>query len=55
MECRGAAVALDFFAGDQWKMRAQHDFGERIVATPVIRNGQIFVRTDQALYCFETH
>jgi outer membrane protein assembly factor BamB len=42
-------------AGRQWETVAHHDFGERIMATPVIRDGQIFVRTDQALYCYGTH
>ena len=47
---RGVLTVLQ--AGRQWKTLAQHNFGERIVATPVIRAGQIFVRTDQALHCF---
>ncbi len=38
-------------AGD-WEVISSHDFGERTVATPVISDGKIYVRTEQALYCF---
>ena len=39
-------------AGAEWEVLDSHDFGERIMATPVIRDGQIFVRTDVGLHCF---
>lgn len=35
-----------------WKVIGSRDFKERIMATPVIRDGKIYVRTDAALYCF---
>jgi outer membrane protein assembly factor BamB len=30
-----------------------HDFGERTMATPIIADGRIYLRTEKALYCFE--
>lgn len=39
-------------AEGQWDVLAYHDFGERIVATPVLEGGRIYLRTDEALYCF---
>lgn len=39
-------------AGRVWKTVGSHDFKERIMATPVIKDDAIFVRTDKALYCF---
>jgi outer membrane protein assembly factor BamB len=54
-----------FFAGDQgvvsiianepdWRVIASHDFRERIYATPLASGGRLFIRTEQALYCFQT-
>lgn len=40
-------------AGREWEVLGSHDFGERIVATPVAVDGQLFIRTDNGLYCFE--
>jgi len=40
-------------AGRDWSILASHDFGERILATPAIKDGYIYVRTDDAMYCFE--
>ena len=40
-------------AGRAWEVIGSHDFGERIMATPVATDGQLFVRTDDALYCFQ--
>jgi outer membrane protein assembly factor BamB len=31
---------------------SSHDFGERTMATPVIVDGEIYLRTEKALYCF---
>lgn len=31
----------------------KRDFGERTMATPVIAEGRVYLRTEQALYCFE--
>jgi len=45
-------VITVFEAGRQWKKLSSHDFGERIMATPVIADSSIYVRTDDALYCF---
>ena len=39
-------------AGKEWKVISSHDFGERIMATPVISEGVFFIRTDDALYSF---
>jgi outer membrane protein assembly factor BamB len=41
-------------AGRQWEAISHYNFDEPIMATPVIHGGQIFVRTDQALYRFGT-
>jgi hypothetical protein len=30
----------------------KHDFGEKILATPVVTNGRMFIRTESAVYCF---
>ncbi|MFQ5732439.1 MAG: PQQ-binding-like beta-propeller repeat protein [Planctomycetaceae bacterium] len=35
-----------------FKIAGSHNFGERIMATPVIAGGRIYLRTDKALYCF---
>lgn len=39
-------------AEGNWEILHSHDFQERAVATPVIADGQIFVRTEKALYAF---
>ncbi len=39
-------------AGNDWDVLSKHDFGERIMATPVIVDGKIYLRTESALYCF---
>ena len=38
--------------GKQFEVVSSHNFKEEIKATPVIADGQLFVRTDNALYCF---
>ena len=40
-------------AGREWTVLSSHDFGERMMATPVISHGTIIIRTDEALYSFE--
>ncbi len=45
---RGVVTVLK--AGRDWEILGSHDFGERIMATPVIHAGRIFVRTEKALY-----
>ena len=49
---RGVMTVLK--AGRKWEILSSHDFGERIMATPVVSDGQIFIRTDEALYCFKS-
>ena len=39
-------------AAGRWQVISTHDFGERILATPAIDDGKLFVRTSSALYCF---
>ena len=38
-------------AAAEWEILASHDFGERILATPVISGAEMFIRTDEAIYC----
>jgi outer membrane protein assembly factor BamB len=45
-------VITVFKAGRELEKLSSHDFGERIMATPVISGGSIYVRTDNAIYCF---
>jgi len=47
---RGVITVLT--AGRDWSIEASHDFGERIMATPAVKDGHIFLRTDDAVYCF---
>lgn len=35
-----------------WKVISSHHFKEKIYATPIIDRDRIYVRTEQALYCF---
>jgi outer membrane protein assembly factor BamB len=39
-------------AGRDWSVLGSFDFKERIMATPVIADGQMLIRTDVALYAF---
>lgn len=45
---RGVVTVLT--ADAQWMVRSSFDFGERIAATPVIHDGAIYLRTEEALY-----
>ncbi len=47
-----SGVMTIFKAGREWKILSSHDFGERTMATPVISNGVMFIRTEEALYSF---
>jgi hypothetical protein len=38
-------------AGREFQVLARNDIGERIVASPAISAGQIFIRTDDHLFC----
>ena len=46
----GVVTVLE--AGPDWSILASHDFGERIMATPKILDGRIYLRTETAVYCF---
>ncbi len=39
-------------ARGDWEIVSSHDFGEQIMATPAIRGNEIFIRTEETLYCF---
>jgi outer membrane protein assembly factor BamB len=47
---RGVITVL--MADRDWSVLSSHDFGERILATPAIKDGRIYLRTDAAMYCF---
>jgi hypothetical protein len=36
-----------------WQMISSHEFREKIYATPVIDRDRIYLRSEQALYCFQ--
>lgn len=48
---RGQVVV--FAAGEELQVLSRNDFGERIMATPALDGGAVFVRTEAALYAFE--
>ena len=48
---RGVITVIE--PGDSFKLVQQNDLGERTMATPAIEGGQLFVRTEKALYSFE--
>jgi outer membrane protein assembly factor BamB len=50
--CSERGVITVLKAGRQWEILSSYDFGERIMATPVAAGRQLFIRTDEALYCF---
>ena len=47
-----SGVMTIFKAGKEWNILSSHDFGERMMATPVISKGVMFIRTDDALYSY---
>jgi outer membrane protein assembly factor BamB len=47
-----SGVVTVLAAGRKWATLSSHDFGERIMATPVVAQGRLLIRTDEALYCF---
>ena len=47
---RGVITVLK--AGTRFETLTSHDFGERMMATPVIAGGKMYVRTDAGLYAF---
>jgi outer membrane protein assembly factor BamB len=36
----------------EWGVISSHNFHEKIYATPLLEGGRLFLRTEQALYCF---
>jgi len=40
-------------AEQNWRVVSTRDFHEKIYATPVLARGRVYLRTDQALYCFQ--
>jgi hypothetical protein len=40
-------------SGPSSAVLSSYDFGQRVMATPVITDGRIYVRTEAALMCFE--
>jgi outer membrane protein assembly factor BamB len=51
--CSERGVVTVLAAGPDWEILSSYDFGERIMATPVVSEGRMYFRTDEALYCFE--
>jgi hypothetical protein len=45
-------VVAVFRAGEELDVMARNDLGERIMATPAIVDGRIFVRTEKNLCAF---
>ena len=48
MSEEGIACVLE--GGPTYKVLSTNDMGERCMATPAISNGQIYIRSDSALY-----
>lgn len=47
---RGVITVLK--AGRDWSILSSHDLGERVMATPAVVDGLVYLRTDDAMYCF---
>ncbi|MAR11760.1 MAG: pyrrolo-quinoline quinone [Blastopirellula sp.] len=50
--CSERGVVTILKAQAKWQVLSSHDFGERIMATPTVVDGQMYLRTDDALYCY---
>ena len=50
--CSERGVITVLKAGRSWEVLNSHDFKERIMATPIARNGQMMIRTDEAIYSY---
>jgi outer membrane protein assembly factor BamB len=37
----------------EWKVISSHEFHEKIYATPLLAGGRLYIRTEEALYCFQ--
>jgi outer membrane protein assembly factor BamB len=51
--CSESGTVTVLRAGRPWEIISSRDFGERTMATPVLANGRVYLRTEAALYCFE--
>jgi hypothetical protein len=40
-------------AEKEWRVISSRDFHEKIFATPALAHNRLFLRTEQALYCFQ--
>ena len=49
---RGGQLAV-IQAGREWEVLSVHDLKEELWSTPALADGQVFVRTQEALWCFE--
>ncbi len=47
-------VATVVRAGEDWQILSQRDFGEGMNSTPAIADGRIYIRSHEAVYCFES-
>ena len=47
---RGVITVIE--AGTEFNVIDSYDFGSRIYGTPVIDDGQLLIRTNDALYCY---
>ena len=45
-------VVTVFAAGDAFEVLSRNDLGERIMATPALVDGTVYVRTERKLYAF---
>ena len=50
--CSERGVLTVLKAARRWEILSSHNFNERIMATPVINEGEVLIRTDEALYSF---
>ncbi|MCP4708491.1 MAG: PQQ-binding-like beta-propeller repeat protein [Planctomycetes bacterium] len=48
----GGGVGTVLEAGDEFKILGMNKIGERIMATPALVDGVVYVRTEKSLYAF---
>jgi len=41
-------------SGPEWKVISSRNFHEKIYASPVLKENRVFIRTEKALYCFQS-
>jgi len=51
--CESGTVSV-VAAEKNWRVVSSRDFHEKIYATPVLARGRVYLRTEQALYCFQS-